>query len=51
MIPKKTTKYEGGILSKGYFQLPYSEKIWRGFNLAQGKNEIFGATREFLISL
>ena len=22
--------------------IPYSEKIWRGFNLAQGKNEIFG---------
>ena len=25
-----------------HFQV-YSEKIWRGFNLAQGKNEIFGA--------
>ena len=24
-------------------KLPYSEKIWRGFNLAQGKNGIFGA--------
>ena len=24
-------------------QLPYSKKIWRGFNLAQGKNEILGA--------
>ena len=25
------------------FQIPYSEKIWREFNLAQGENEIFGA--------
>ena len=23
--------------------IPYSEKIWRGFSLAQDKNEIFGA--------
>ena len=23
--------------------LPYSEKIWQGFDLVQGKNEIFGA--------
>ena len=22
--------------------IPYSDKIWRGFNLAQDKNEIFG---------
>ena len=27
----------------GNIGIPYSEKIWRGFNLFQDKNEIFGA--------
>ena len=26
-----------------HIYIPYSETIWCGFNLAQGKNEIFGA--------
>ena len=35
------------VMSRHFFikqniNIPYSEKIWRGFNLAQGKNEIFG---------
>ena len=25
------------------FYIPYSQRIWGGFNLAQGKNEISGA--------
>ena len=25
------------------FYIPYSEKFWRGFNLAQGENDIFAA--------
>ena len=29
-------------IHKGCAKLPYSEKIWRGFNLVQGKNEIIG---------
>ena len=31
-----------------FLHLPYREKIWHGFSLAQGKNEIFGAARFFL---
>ena len=29
--------------NKNNFMLPYSEKFWRGFNLAQGENYIFAA--------
>ena len=27
MIPKKTAKYEGGIYSKGYFQLAHQKSV------------------------
>ena len=33
-------KIEGSELT---IELPYSEKFWRGFNLAQGENDIFAA--------
>ena len=39
MIKKKL----GIRLSANAALLPYSEKFWRGFNLAQGENDIFAA--------
>ena len=41
-VTKSSYETELQKMTSHFELLPYSDKIWRGFNLTEGKNEIFG---------